>query len=223
MVKISQTQRSEKEQLQPLLDFLNTDIDGIDEPAFLTLVWNYLKFIGQSNRNLIDTQTEFQKLTEGLLEREESNTQLERKKLLKGLQAHLRSMIEKVIDSVEKGEPGPDEALLKMIGTRTVSIDIESDRFVDGFMPKNLQDAGKIDLKKEKPIAETVFADMLRDYELKPKRFGFCAKEGCDNLLYQFDLRQKYCSDRCSGAERQKKLQSKRQAKKKKPKKSQKT
>ena len=33
MAKISQTQRSEKEQLQPLLDFLNTDIDGLDEPA----------------------------------------------------------------------------------------------------------------------------------------------------------------------------------------------
>ena len=144
--------------------------------------------------------------------------QLERKKLLKGLQAHLRSMIEKVIDSVEKGEPGPDEALLKMIGTRTVSIDIESDRFVDGFMPKNLQDAGKIDLKKEKPIAETVFADMLRDYELKPKRFGFCAKEGCDNLLYQFDLRQKYCSDRCSGQNVRKNCRVKGRLKRKSPK-----
>ena len=27
-----------------------------------------------------------------------------------------------------------------------------------------------------------VFVDMLRDYDLKPKRFGFCARDGCDNL-----------------------------------------
>jgi len=79
-------------------------------------------------------------------------------------------------------------------------------------------------ISKEKSIAEAVFADMLRDYEMQPKRFGFCAKEGCDNLLYQFDLRQKYCSDQCSGAERQKKSQQdSRKDKKKKPKKGRKT
>ena len=213
MVKISKLQRSEKEQLQPLLDFLNTDIDSLGEPEFLTLVWKYLKFVRQSNRNFIDTQTTFQKLTEGLLERTESDTLLGKKKILKGLQKHLRSIIETVIKSREIGESVLDEALIVMQGTRLVEIDIKSDRFVDEFMPKTLQPVDKIDLRKEKPIAETVFADMLRDYELKPKRFGFCAKEGCGNLLYQFDMRQKYCSDRCSGAERQKKLQVKRKEK----------
>jgi hypothetical protein len=223
MGKKSKSQRIEKEQLQPLLDFLNTDFGRLDGPEFLTLVWNYLKFIRQSNRNFIDTRTEFQKLTEGLLERPESDTQLERKKLLKGLQSHLRSKVVTVIKSTERGETGLDKALLTMMGTRTVVIDIDSDRFVDEFIPKNIRDAGNIDLRKEKHIAEMVFADMLRDYDLKPKRFGFCAKEGCDNLLYQFDLRQRYCSDRCSGAERQKKLQGKRQIKKRKPKKGRKT
>jgi len=109
-------------------------------------------------------------------------------------------------------------------GKRTVTIDTNSDRFVDEFIPKIIQPADKIDLREEKTIAETVFADMLRDYELKPKRFGFCAKEGCGNLLYQFDMRQKYCSDRCSGADRQEKFQVKlKKDKKKEPKKGRKT
>lgn len=223
MVNISKSQRSEREQLQPLLDFLNTDIDSLDEPEFLKLVWNYLKFIKQSNRQFIDTHIRFQKLTEGLLEREESNTLQESKKILKGLQKHLRSKIETMIKSMEKGETGLDKELIMLHGTRTVAIDIDSDRFVEEFIPKILTPADKIDLRKEKPIAETVFADMLRNYELKPKRFSFCVKEVCDNILYKFDLRQEFCSDRCSGAERQKKLQSKRQAKNIKPKKSRKT
>jgi hypothetical protein len=216
---------SEKEQLQPLLDFINTDIDSLDEPEFLTLVWNYLKFLEQSDRFLNETQSKFQKFIEGLPLRPGSNTLLERKKILNGLQKNLRSKIEKVINSTVVGKSGLDKKLIALKGTRNVTIDIDSDRFVDKFMPQISQSSDKIDLKNEKLTAETVFADMLRDYELKPKRFSFCAKEGCDNLLYQFDLRQKYCSDRCSGAGRQEKFQTKLKKDKKKrlPKKRQKT
>ena len=223
MAKISKLQRSEKEQLEPLLDFLNTDIDSLGEPEFLTLVWKYLKFIKQSNRHFVDTHIRFQKLTEGLMDLPESNTLRESKNILKGLQKHLRSKIETMIKSTGKGEPGQEKELIMLQGTRTVAIDMDSDRFIEEFMPKILKPADKINLRTEKPIAETILADMLRDYEMKPKRFSFCVKEGCDNILYKFDLRQEFCSDRCSGAERQKKLQSKRQAKNIKPKKSRKT
>ena len=213
MTKISKLQRSEKEQLQPLLDFLNTDIDILDERSFLTLVWDYLKFLEQSDRFLIDTQTKFQKFIEGLPERPGSNTLLERKKILKELQKLLRSIIKRIIKSQEIGESGLDKSLVTMAGTRTVAIDMDSDRFIEEFMPKIIQAADKINLRTEKSIAETILADMLRDYEMKPKRFSFCVKEGCDNILYKFDLRQEFCSDRCSGAERQKKLQVKRKEK----------
>ena len=224
MAKISKFQRSEKEHLQPLMDFLNKDIESLDEPDFFTLVWNYLKFLEQSDRFLNDTQTKFQRFIEGLPERPGSNTLLERKKILKELQKHLRSIIERIIESNEIGESGQDKSLVTMAGTRTVAIDVNSNRFVDEFMPKIDKSADKIDLRNEKPTAETVFVDMLRDYELKPKRFGFCAKEGCGNLLYQFDMRQKYCSDRCSGADRQEKFQVKlKKDKKKEPKKGRKT
>ena len=198
MVKNSKLQRSEKQQLHPLLDFLNTDIDSLSEPDFLKLVWSYLKFIGQANRNFIDTQTKFQKLTEGLPERPDSNTLQQKKQLFMGLQTHLRSWVETIIKSMEKEEPGLCKELIKMNGRRTVAVDLNSDCFIDEFRPDKLQSTGEINLRNEKYIAEMVFVDMLRDYDLKPKRFGFCARNGCDKVFYQYTgLERKYCSNRC--------------------------
>lgn len=217
MNKKSKSHSTQKQHLQPLLDFLNSDIDSLSESEFLALVLSYLKFIDPSNRNFIDTQTKFQKFTEGLPERPNSKTLLQKKQIFKGLQSYLRLKFETIIKSSEKGKPMLDKELIKMKGTRTVAIDLNSDRFIDEFLPETLQSTGDINLRSEKLLSKMVFVDMLRDHELKPKRFGFCAREECGNLFYQYTgLEKKYCSNRCAAADRQDRFQSDRKDKKKK-------
>jgi len=73
-----------------------------------------------------------------------------------------------------------------------------------------LDDTGPEELlEKGKRLIDFCFFTLLRDLDLKPKRFRKCQK--CKNYFYQPTVRQKnYCSVKCANAIRQARFQKKK-------------
>jgi hypothetical protein len=124
-----------------------------------------------------------------------------RKRSLLELQSHLMEKLKKILSAVKTGDQTP---ILEISGTTVFSAHPAKDRFL-----LNLKEGEEVDsLKKQKARLDLRMLDLVRILGLKPRRFKECPQ--CKHFFYQPGSKEKvYCSQKCSGAHRQKEFQKK--------------
>ncbi len=124
--------------------------------------------------------------------------------LFRKVQSHLAHHIEAIIDASINLWEMP---LLDAEGILRVQIHGRENRFTEIF---KLDDTGPEELlNKGKQLIDFCLITLIRDLDLKPKRFRKCQK--CKNYFYQPTARKKnYCSAKCANAVRQARFQKKK-------------
>ena len=208
--------------LDNLFEFVNEDIEPLPESNFMGLLHTYTKFVCQyeSKYPFLQFREKHDEYTHELLPPKSPETLLERKEFFSELQAHLRSKLQAIIDTVESKTTNSTEPLMEMKGTRQVFVDPTGDSFSEGFSPDGLKSGHGLDLGNEKALADLVFSDIVRDTTVQPSRFGTCPR--CKRFFYQTTAKERiYCSAKCASAARQADYLE-RKKKKEKPKKTRK-
>ncbi len=206
------------------LEFVNKDIPSLAESDFMALIHTYTRFLCQYEAKypFIRFREKHELYAGDILERRSPEAWLERKPFFVDLQAHLASKLQAIIKAGASDYSETLEALIEIRGTRKVSLDTVTDSFVQALYPEGVQRGPKLDLDREKLLADLVFSDMVIELQLKPSRFRKCLRPRCGKFFYQpTGVKKKYCDKACSNAERQyrhskkqEKTQTKRKARK---------
>ena len=183
------------------LDFVNAEIEAMDEREFLNLLHEYAHFmVGResiSRSQFLAFAEKYEQLSRGVMARTSPNALRERKQFFIEVQSHLRSKIEAIMEAVETGE---NRELLIMPGKRSLIIMPFFDCFVEGFSAQERK--GLKELAREILEVELWLVDITSDLGLKAKRFRKCVR--CQKIFYHTTSRKKlYCSKKCAGAVRQ--------------------
>lgn len=204
-----------KPPLENLFEFVNKEIKPLPESAFIGLLYTYTSFVCQyeSKYPLLKFKKKNEEYTDGLLQVTSREKLSERKDFFIELQSHLRSRLQKIINTTKSKTAEEPRLFIEMKGTRKVFVDTNNDSFLDWFWPGGVKSNGSLDLKKEMALADHIFAEVILDGNLTPSRFRKCEK--CGNFFYQPTKRSNYCSDRCASAARQAKYVKKVKGKKK--------
>ena len=217
----------DKDWLGNFLYFLNIDVESLDESEFITMLAKYSKFIcyREATYDFLDFRKQYNNYMDGLMAQANSEKFSEGKSFFIKIQTHLHGRVESIIALTNSNIKGGQKELFTMEGTRKLMIAQNGDSFIEGFWPENLAISDELDLQKEKKLADLALLDLVQLSKLNPKHFGVCARRTCNNFYYQYtEKERKYCSNKCSTADRQEKFQAKlKKDIKKKPKKSRKT
>jgi hypothetical protein len=183
--------------LEHMLDFLNANIGTMGKDQLMDLVETYTRFIGggQQGPPFSQFMQDHGYYFGGLGPNSSVGVLKERSQFLAELQSHLREIIEASIRGVNSGE-----TLYLCNIQRRVVVEPSLDRFIEEALVEKIQSQDALEDEKRK--IDIVFANIIRDLDLKPSRFRICLK--CRKVFYQPTSRGKnFCSARCAGAVRQ--------------------
>jgi hypothetical protein len=209
----------DKDWLENILYFLEVDIKSLDESEFITMLAKYSKFVcyRESAYDFLDFRKKYDSYMDGLLEQADSGELSKGKAFFTKIQSHLRNRLVKIIEMTGSNTNVAQKDLFTMGGTRKLMIAPNGDSFVEGFWPENLAISDELDLKNEKKLADLALLDLIQQLRLNPKHFGVCTRGVCNNFYYQYTQKErKYCSNKCSTADRQKRFQLEKKEEKKK-------
>jgi len=200
---------SSNKPLDNFFTFLNESLKNVEESQFYSLTLAYTRFLahGQSRHELIDFQVKYKELMEGVAEAAGPSEILdERKAFLAEIQSFLRSLMDDLIEAGKQGkiQTWNQEPLIK--GEITFDYDADGDRLIQTVIPKGLKKAGALELGNEKKLAKLALADLIQEHDLSISRFTKCP--WCGNYFYKSG-KKKFCSSRCSNANRQKQFRDK--------------
>jgi hypothetical protein len=196
--------KTEKTLLENFFNFVNADVESLTENDFIVPILSYSRFLTHNKikHDFLNFREKYDSYTDDLLEVSSPDVLSERKEFFVELQLHIKSRLQTIIDAIDPETPEVTAPLVMMQGRRRVSIDPNTEEFIDNFRPEGFKSEDGLDLNDEKALADLVFFDFVFDYNLKPNRFGKCLK--CGNFFYQTTAKKKeYCSKRCSSAARQ--------------------
>ena len=205
--------------LEDFFLFINADIKSLRESDFISMLLSYARFIchDDSNYDFLNTQSQYERYINGILNRTDPKIMGSRKELFSRLQKYLRGKIDQVIEAALQVNQASCKVLGEMKGTRKLIVDLQNDSFFVGFWPDGVKSSDSISYENEKILADLAFTDMIQQMGLKPRRFGICTRKECNNIYYrQTKKPRQFCSDRCASVIRQRKYQSTKRAKSKK-------
>ena len=181
-----------------ILSFANSEIEKMDDADLASLLFQYGRNMAQfANRHPVIAENRYTQIMVGITSDEDLLA--ERRQGLLKVQKHLQGILEAIMNP-------SDKALIKLSGKQEVLIDIEN-QFVFHFTPSRFN-ADEFDWKDENSLLDIVFMDLIRTLDLEPDRFNRCVR--CSNYFYQpTATEKKYCSQRCSSADRQERYLSK--------------
>jgi hypothetical protein len=177
---------------QFLLDILNTDIKNVEDSILVSKLFGYSKHIGHfADRYKMISPDRYAQIMTGLASDEDIMSE-QRLGLLK-----IQKRLQDIFEGIMAPSAGP---LIKMNGHQELSID-DTGSFIFQFVPTRFK-GEELDWNEEKKILDIIFMDLVRELDLLPERFHKCPR--CDNYFYQnTEKEKKYCSIKCSNAERQ--------------------
>jgi hypothetical protein len=204
--------------LQSLLNFLNTQLDYQNEIDLMASAVEFARFAEAAEEKVgASSIRSLHQITAWLLSRSPSDDFEAKRQLLVRVQEQLRSKVEKIISSTQDAEAIQNRPILEVNGTKEVFLDVVADRFIESFVATKLKDKPALGHENAELLADLAFIRLVQQLDLKPKSFGKCARTSCGNLFYQETrMPKKFCSNRCSGAERQEKFQTKKRSEKSK-------
>ena len=183
-----------KRELDALLDFSNMEILPLDSPDVGRLVYNC---------RLFEQEVEWQSFVFASRDSVFNSQDLTgKKKILLGLQDHLRRRLERIISFTKKSEMA---TISEVTGTMVFSVHPAKGRFL---LELKQTDRNAAPLEKEKMRLDFRLIDLAQVLGLKPGSFKRCLK--CGHFFCQSTSKERlYCSPRCSGAARQVRFQKK--------------
>ena len=177
---------------QFLLDILNTDIGKAEDSLLVSKLFEYSQHIGQfADRYPMISTDRYANIISGLASNEDFMAK-QRLGLMK-----IQKRLQGIFEGIRAPSAGP---LIKMNGHQELSID-DTGSFIFQFVPTRFK-GEELDWNEEQKILDIIFMDLIRGLDLQPETFLRCAR--CNNYFYQFSAKvKKYCSTKCSNAERQ--------------------
>lgn len=190
--------------LQSLLQLINSDPLGMSPHELVGLAYLYSMFMADKNfdLNLIDFSEHYSKCTEGLIPKPTSEILWERRRFFSEIRIHAGKVIQCIVEGVAKENEfeiqcnAPVGIKLKVLNGK-----IKSFYFLSSKGP----DQG-LSLTHEKNKISVLLLNITSALGSDLMRIKKCKKEGCDTFFWQPTNRPKnYCSQKCAGAVRQKK------------------
>jgi len=202
--------------LQSLLNFLNTRLDSQNEIDLMAAAVEYARFAEATEPKVgASLNQHFHPITGWLLSPSSSGDFEKNRQLLLRVQQQLRSRVEAIILSTQNIAAVQNRAFIEVTGTKMVFVDGAANSFIESFVPSEWKDKHASEQGNAELLADLAFIRLVQQLDLKPKSFGKCARTSCGKLFYQETrMSKKFCSNRCSGAERQEKFQTKKRSEK---------
>ena len=193
-------EKTKAESLDSLFHFLNADVQSKRDSEFIGLILEYAKWLSvhASKYSVLDFGERYNLYSQDILCPSSQTVQSERKNLFVEIQSHLRSKLEMIIS----GTNDIGSALIEIKGTLKLSLGNEPKVFVEEFQLEGVNQDFGLDLGHEKLLADLVFSEMIREFDLKPDRFRKCKR--CKKIFYQpTEKKKEFCSTKCGNASRQ--------------------
>jgi hypothetical protein len=190
--------------LDALLNFANSNPQGMIDEALMGLIYSYvsLRFEEKVGSKFLGFGDLFSRFTEGLIPVESRQVVEEKRRFFQELRDHLSARLETIIEASHSGQKQPVFAVEGSMGTEVTA---DGERFIQLFRVLGDHPLGKLDVELEKKKLDAVLSAAVEDLALKPNRFRKCLT--CGRFFYQHTLREKrYCSPKCGGSFRKQKF-----------------
>jgi len=183
-------EKMEKTLLDYFFEFLKFDLNSLNYDNLISVSLAYVRFVYHNDAEKLKQRHELLSFPAY----EQTNDKLEDvKNFIDGLQIHFKRILESIYNLSVLG------LALRQQGVRVISL--KGDAFNQIFQI-NDKPSKDLDLELEIPYAESVFADIIINENLLPKRFKKCPQ--CQSFFYQKTNRPiTYCSSKCSNLYRQ--------------------
>jgi len=189
------------------LNFINADIQLLDERELMALIYDYRNFICPHIYSGAEPELEkkYNQIIQDLLNHTSPEILAQLKEFFYELQKYLIEKMTKIIEPEIYGEHRTEniDIVSSLRGTSTIRVNREENIFDDIFELDGLKPGDELDQSKEEPLAALALANLIRTYNLIPTRFGKC--RNCENYYYNKKgrgMKMLNCSVKCANAYR---------------------
>ena len=186
------------EDMDNFIDFARMNIDKASDDQLENLIDKYTRLLIKDHSTT--TFQDYLREQKRFFNFDKNNNPNEMRRLFYGIQLHLRTVMNKVADALQKKEA----MILESEGTVRLVYNKKTNKFEQVFIPLDFTDDSKVDLATECSLITSRYFETISylAVELPPGRFKVCQK--CGIPFFQKTKREKlYCSAQCAAASAQ--------------------